>query len=124
MKMSAAVAAGAAALGLGACSVDLGGTAFVNERSVSARIGTEEPLLGPDGRCTEASLDPSTLRGRPQGVGLGISECDLVRLKGAPDDVLIGGSGKGEREVQALYQEPSGKKLYLFTDNRLVRIVE
>jgi hypothetical protein len=26
--------------------------------------------------------------------------------------------------VQVLYQEPTGKKLYLFTDNRLTRIVE
>ena len=58
-------------------------------------------------------------------IALGINECDLVRLKGAkPDDVLIGESGKGQRETQVLYAEPGGRELYLFTDNRLTKIVK
>ena len=31
--------------------------------------------------------------------------------------------GKGQREVQVLYSEPGGREIYLFTDNRLSRIV-
>ena len=76
------------------------------------------PVLGPDGRCT----------GRAPGLAisieLGIGECDLVSIKGKPPtDVLVGESGKGQREVQVLYSEPGGRELYFFVDNKLQRIV-
>lgn len=77
------------------------------------------PVLGADGACTR----PWT-SGAPATIEPGIAECALVAAKGAPVDVLIGGSGKGQREVQVLYQEPTGKKVYLFSDNKLVRIVD
>nr|WP_244470703.1 hypothetical protein [Microvirga massiliensis] len=76
------------------------------------------PVLGPDGRCTGESLTTAA-RIEP-----GIGECDLVRLKGrTPTDVLIGESGRGQREVQVLYSEPGGRELYFFVDNRLDRVV-
>jgi hypothetical protein len=37
--------------------------------------------------------------------------------------VLVGESGKGQREVQVLYAEPGGRELYFFVDNRLDRVV-
>jgi hypothetical protein len=77
------------------------------------------PLLGPDGRCT----GPST--GTANVIEPGISECDLVRIKGKPaTDVLVGESGKGQREVQVLYSEPGGRELYFFVNNRLDRMVK
>ncbi len=111
---------------LGACSIDMGGFAFVNDKTVSARLSTADALLGPDGSCgADANLDPSALRNRPTSIAPGISECDLVRLKGEkPTDVLIGESGKGQREVQVLYSEPGGREIYLFVDNKLSRIVK
>ena len=76
------------------------------------------PVLGSDGACTgpasatAAAIEP------------GIGECELVRLKGKPPtDVLVGESGRGQREVQVLYSEPGGRELYFFVDNRLDRIV-
>lgn len=124
----------ACTVALGGCSVDMGGFAFQSETkggvtttktaSVSAGVSTREPVLTPEGDCSVgASLDPST-RPLPREVAPGITECELVKLKGkAPTDVLIGESGKGQREVQVLYSEPGGRELYLFTDNRLGRIV-
>ena len=124
----------ACTVALGGCSVDMGGFAFQSETksgvtttktaSVSAGISTREPVLTPEGDCSVgASLDPST-RPLPREIASGITECELVKLKGkAPTDVLIGESGKGQREVQVLYSEPGGRELYLFTDNRLGRIV-
>lgn len=111
---------------LGGCSIDMGGFAFMNEKTASVRISTEEPRLNPDGTCgADANLDPSSLRVRPPAIALGIGECDLVRLKGdKPTDVLVGESGKGQREVQVLYSEPGGREIYLFTDNKLTRIVK
>lgn len=111
---------------LAGCSVDMGGFAFVNDRSVSVRASTSDAVLDLDGSCgADANLDPATMRTRPTAIAPGIGECDLVRLKGeAPTDVLIGESGKGQREVQVLYAEPGGREIYLFIDNKLTRIVK
>jgi hypothetical protein len=114
---------------LAACSVDMRGTSFVRdgtkEITKTARIGTQAPQLLPDGTCeANISLDPSTLS-RPTVIANGITECDLVRIKGqTPTDVLIGESGKGQRETQVLYSEPGGRELYFFTDNALTRQVK
>ncbi len=111
-----------AALGLAAC----------NSRTEAPRVAAaspppaapagpsfEGPVLGPDGRCTGPSSAGAT------AIEPGIAECDLVRLKGRPaTDVLVGESGKGQREVQVLYSEPGGRELYFFVNNRLDRIVK
>ncbi len=111
---------------LGGCSVDMGGFAFVNDQTASIRLSTADAVLDADGSCgADANLDPAALRARPTAIAPGISECDLVRLKAQrPTDVLIGESGKGQREVQVLYAEPGGREIYLFVDNRLSRIVK
>ncbi|HEX2552948.1 MAG TPA: hypothetical protein VHL98_04550 [Microvirga sp.] len=76
------------------------------------------PVLGPDGACT------GPVSAAAAAIAPGIGECELVRLKGkAPTDVLVGESGRGQREVQVLYAEPGGRELYFFVDNRLDRIV-
>jgi hypothetical protein len=60
------------------------------------------PVLGSDGRCTGAAP------GLAASIEPGIGECDLVRLKGkAPTDVLVGESGKGQREVQVPTRSPA-----------------
>jgi hypothetical protein len=113
----------------------MGGFAFTSETrggvttpttsSATAAVSTQEPVLLPDGTCSAGvSLDPST-RPLPPQIAEGITECELVRLKGAPPaDVLVGESGKGQRETQVLYAEPGGREIYMFTDNRLSRIVK
>jgi hypothetical protein len=77
------------------------------------------PVLDADGRCQGQA--PATATAIEPGIG----ECELVRLKGKePTDVLVGESGKGQREVQVLYSEPGGREIYLFVNNRLDRIVK
>jgi hypothetical protein len=116
---------GASLLPLAGCSVDMGGFAFVNDQTSSIRVSTEPARLEPDGSCgADVSIDTGSLSARPAEIALGIGECDLVRLKGErPTDVLIGESGKGQREVQVLYAEPGGREIYLFTDTKLTRII-
>ncbi|WP_246728442.1 hypothetical protein [Microvirga terricola] len=76
-------------------------------------------VIGPDGRCT------GTPSATAAAIAPGIGECDLLTLKGkAPTDVLVGESGKGQREVQVLYSEPGGRELYFFVNNKLDRIVK
>jgi hypothetical protein len=111
-----------AALGLSGCNSQ---TAPVVAAAPAPALATMAPgpviagpLLGPDGRCTGAASESAT------AIEPGIGECELVRLKGrAPTDVLVGESGKGQREVQVLYSEPGGRELYFFVDNRLDRIL-
>jgi len=113
------------ALGLAACNssrseapaVAAAAPAVVPMTSAGPTI--EGPVLGPDGRCT------GTAAGTATAIEPGITECDLIRLKGKPaTDVLVGESGKGQREVQVLYAEPGGRELYFFVNNRLDRVVK
>ncbi|MFE1600835.1 hypothetical protein [Methylobacterium sp. ID0610] len=76
-------------------------------------------MLAPDGTCTGPAPTAAA------EIAPGIGECELVRLKGkGPTDVLVGESGRGQREVQVLYAEPGGKELYFFVNNRLDRVVK
>ncbi|MCZ8042857.1 MAG: hypothetical protein Q8R85_07475 [Bosea sp. (in: a-proteobacteria)] len=123
------------AAALGGCSVDMGGFAFTSDTregrsgpvtttttsSLTASASTLEATLTPDGECSAGT----SARPLPPAITEGITECELVKLKGTrPTDVLIGDSGKGQREVQVLYSEPGGREIYMFTDNRLSRIVK
>jgi hypothetical protein len=90
--------------------------------SPSAPPATREAVLTAEGVCDSAG---SANQLRSTEIALGIGECDLVRLKGTtPTDVLIGDSGKGQREAQVLYNETTGREIYLFSDNRLIKIVK
>lgn len=116
-------AAGAACLlALAACGARPAPDAAVAAPPVTAPMPAPPslagPVLGPDGRCQGSGATMAT------AIAPGIGECDLVRIKGTPPtDVLIGESGKGSREVQVLYSEPTGRELYFFVDNRLDRMV-
>jgi len=112
-----------AALGLAACNSTRSAPPIAAAPApvaiAPAGPSIDGPVLGPDGRCT----GPAT--GTATAIEPGITECDLVRLKGKPaTDVLVGESGKGQREVQVLYSEPGGRELYFFVNNRLDRIVK
>ena len=112
----------ALAMSVAACNVSrperAAVTAVPPRTAVPAGPTIAGPVLGPDGRCTGAAP------GAAGAIEPGIGECELVRLKGKPPtDVLVGESGKGQREVQVLYSEPGGRELYFFVDNRLDRIV-
>jgi len=126
----ALVAAPVLAAVLAGCSVDMGGFSFVSDErgtrtsTATARVSTQEAMLTPEGECSaDVSIDPST-RAQPKEIAVGITECELVRIKAKrPTDVLIGDNGRGQREVQVLYSEPGNREIYMFTDNRLSRIV-
>ena len=94
-------------------------TAAVPAAPAPATAASLGPMLGLDGQCQ--GQGPATASVIEPGIG----ECELVRLKGKPPtDVLVGESGKGQREVQVLYSEPGARELYFFVDNRLDRIVK
>ena len=83
------------------------------------------PVIAEDGRCTApVAVDLAALRLRTSDAQLaGLTECELVALKGPPLSVQTGSSPQAKRETTMLYMETSGKAIYLFADDRLVRVV-
>lgn len=104
------------------CAVEVAG--FANDKSATARVATSEAVVTEDGRCSaDLSIDPATFRGREGNGLLGLTECELVALKGPPLSVQTGASSRAKRETTMLYMDNTGKTIYLFADNRLVQIV-
>jgi hypothetical protein len=83
------------------------------------------PVVGEDGRCKGTpSIDLANLKTRNSDSALvGISECELVALKGEPLSVQSGSSPTAKRETTILYMEATGKAVYLFANNQMVRVV-
>lgn len=115
-----ALALGAALLG--GCAMQA--TGFVNDKQASVRAATTEAVVGEDGQCTATiSIDPALFRNRPDDGLIGMTECEIVAVKGAPLSVQTGSSSTSRRETTMLYMEPTGKAVFLFSDNRLIKIV-
>jgi hypothetical protein len=108
---------------LAGCAAEV--TGFRNDKTVTARVATTEAVVDESGRCSATlSIDPAVFRSRTTDQSLiGLTECELVAAKGAPLSVQSGSSPRSKRETTMLYMEPSGKAIYLFADNRLVRVV-
>lgn len=83
------------------------------------------PVVGEDGRCKGSpNIDLAALKSRNTDAGLvGVSECELVALKGEPLSVQSGSSPSAKRETTMLYMEATGKAVYLFANNQMVRVV-
>ena len=83
------------------------------------------PVVGEDGRCKGSpSIDLANLKSRNIDAALvGVSECELVALKGEPLSVQSGSSPTAKRETTILYMEATGKAVYLFANNQMVRVV-
>jgi hypothetical protein len=95
-------------------------------------VGPDD-LLGPDGAC--ASVSSSALAatdnapGTPAdsatpaagGIGLDMSECEVVRRAGTPERFDVGNEG-GERSVVLTYLRGARPGIYRFVAGRLVSI--
>jgi len=74
-----------------------------------------QDLVGPDGSC-----GPGTSTAR--GPALGMTECDIVRLVGPTDQVVIGANERGERTVVITYPQGERAGIYRFTAGTLTAI--
>lgn len=106
-------------------------------RSGAQRAITQNDLLNPDGSCAftaEAATDgvaptsaDSALAGQGPlpvvqgGVGLGMTECQVVQRTGAPDTFNIGAEGT-ERITTVTVMRGGSPGLYRFRGGRLVSI--
>jgi hypothetical protein len=83
------------------------------------------PIVDEDGQCTsDISFDPAPYKGKSDDALIGLGECQIVALHGEPPlSVMSGASASSKRETTMLYMEASGKAVYLFSSNKLTRVV-
>lgn len=90
-------------------------------------------MVSADGACAapaavessnpEASGQPGGTPGLVAGgVGLDMSECEVVNRTGRPDNVDIGTDERGERSVTMTYQHGVRPGIYRFSNGRLVSV--
>jgi hypothetical protein len=75
-----------------------------------------DALVGPDGVC--ATISDQT----PKGIGLGMTECDLVRLAGPAERVEIGANERGQRTAVITYPQGERAGIYRFLSGVLVSV--
>ena len=76
-------------------------------------------LIGPDGSCAAPSSDPEFAG---SGVGLDMSECDVVQRVGPPDNIDISANPRGDRALVLTYARGERAGIYRFAAGRLVSI--
>ena len=76
-------------------------------------------LIAPDGSCAAPSSNPEFAG---SGVGLDMSECDVVQRVGVPDNIDISANPRGERAVVLTYARGERAGIYRFAAGRLVSI--
>ncbi len=114
---------------------------FTSVGSKGTRVVTQNDLLTPDGRCaaieggpaqsTDGSAPPESgdaalsgqgpLPGLQSGVGLGMTECEVVQRTGAPERFEIGAEGTERIMTLTVIRGPN-PGLYRFRGGRLVSV--
>ncbi|MCC6888849.1 MAG: hypothetical protein IT536_09965 [Hyphomicrobiales bacterium] len=90
-------------------------------------------LVGPDGQCAidpaQAAAAPGDSDGGPQsagllpgGIALQMTECDVVRRAGAPENLEVGVDERGERSVVITYTRGPRPGVYRFAAGRLTSV--
>ena len=80
---------------------------------------TAADLVGPQGQCAGSGSDTSLVQG---GIALEMTECEVVKRAGTPEDVQVGTNGRGERTVTLTYNSGPRPGIYHFTGGRLYDI--
>jgi len=83
-------------------------------------------LVGPEGQCA-AQADRGEPTGEAQslaqsGIALQMTECDVVRRAGTPDNVELSTNQRGERSAVLTYSRGLRPGIYRFTSGRLISI--
>ena len=89
-----------------------------------------QELVGPDGQCAYAAtaptadpgVDPATAGLVQGGVALQMTECEVVRRAGPPEQVELGANERGERSAVLTYVRGPRPGIYRFASGRLYSI--
>jgi hypothetical protein len=79
------------------------------------RAAPADALIGPGGACPEGGQPP-------RGIAVGMTECDLVRIAGATNQIEIGTNERSERTAVLTYTQGERQGIYRFASGLLVSI--
>lgn len=98
-------------------------------RQVELRSVTAEDLVDADGRCAapvasqevavDGSTSPMTVPLIPSGIGLDMTECEVVKRAGQPERVQVGTNERNERTLTLTYVNSERPGIYYFVSGRL-----
>lgn len=91
---------------------------FVNADGQCPMAATESPPPAP-GDAGSDGAQPALLSG---GIALQMTECDVVRRAGAPEQLQVGGEPGGERSVVMTYVRGPRPGIYRFSGGRLASV--
>ncbi|HEY6259404.1 MAG TPA: hypothetical protein VIY51_26795 [Xanthobacteraceae bacterium] len=77
---------------------------------------TADDLVGPQGQCAHAGADTGAAQG---GIALQMTECEVVKRAGTPENIEVGTTERGERAVTLTYNSGSRPGIYHFAGGRL-----
>jgi hypothetical protein len=80
---------------------------------------TAQDLVGAQGQCAGAGPGAAASQG---GIALQMTECDVVRRAGTPDNVELGTTDRGERAATLTYAGGPRPGIYRFAGGRLYAI--
>ncbi len=92
---------------------------------------TDADLVDANGSCPAAAAPPqpgagpapgSDASGLPEGVGLGMTECEVVARAGPPNSVQLGRNPNGDRTAVISYQGGPRPGVYHFERGRLMQM--
>ena len=79
---------------------------------------TAADLVGPQGQCAGSAADAVAAG----GIALQMTECEVVRRAGAPENIQVGTTDQGERAVTLTYNNGPRPGIYRFSGGRLYAI--
>jgi hypothetical protein len=96
----------------------------IKERTLPS--ATAEDMVDAEGRCAAASAaaeggsaEQSAASMLSPGIAIDMTECDVVKRAGAPDQVAIGANERSERTATLTYLRGARPGIYHFTAGRL-----
>jgi hypothetical protein len=92
---------------------------LVSAEGQCAMTAAEAPPAPPDGAPDGTQQEASLL---PGGIALQMTECDVVRRAGAPEQLQVGADERGDRSVVITYIRGPRPGVYRFTAGRLTSI--
>jgi hypothetical protein len=105
------------------------------QESRQARPVTDSDLVDANGSCPAAAAPPaaggqaagpappgSDASGLSEGVGLGMTECEVVARAGPPNSVQLGRNPNGDRTAVISYQSGPRPGIYHFERGRLTQM--
>ena len=92
------------------------------QESRQARPVTDSDLVDANGSCPAAAAPGSDASAPSEGVGLGMTECEVVARAGSPNSVQLGRNPNGDRTAVISYQGGPRPGIYHFERGRLTQM--